>query len=181
MILALLTAAILTGTAQIILELSLNGAVQWLRVTQLAVISGVLAFLVSAWRERGLAYTILVAFVAALAGGIFGKFMDSKILQIVVIFGLEALFVGLIKLGDTLGRTNALLRWLLGLAGGALAGFLTFGVSGAIISEVGGFFEGVKLGLAPVLEIGVAVPSALLITRILLGEREPIEPEKELE
>lgn len=181
MILALLIAAILTGAAQIILELSLNGTVQWLRVIQLAVISGVLAFLVCAWHERGLAYTILVAFIAALAGGFFGRFMNSKILQIITIFGLEALFVVLIKLGDTLGRTNTALRWLFAFAGGALAGFLAFGISGAIISEVGGFFKGVKLGLAPIFEIGVAVPSALLITRVLLGERETRKPEKELE
>jgi hypothetical protein len=181
MTLALLIAAILTGAGQIILELSVQGTVQWLRVIQLAVISGVLAFLICAWQERGLVYTILVAFIAALAGGFFGRFMNSKILQIITIFGLEVLFVVLIKLGDTLGRKSQALRWLFAFAGGALAGFVAFGISGAIISEVGGFFKGVKLGLAPIFEIGVAVPSALLITRILLGERETYKPEKELE
>lgn len=181
MTLALLIAAILTGAAQIILELSIQGTVQWLRVIQLAVISGVLAFLVCAWHERGLVYTILVAFIAALAGGFFGRFMNSRILQIITIFGLEVLFVVLIKLGDTLGRKNPALRWLFGFVGGTLAGFLAFGISGAIISEVGGFFKGIKLGLAPVFEIGIAVPSTLLITRILLGERENYKPEKELE
>ena len=172
---------ILAGAGQILVELLSKAPIGWIRVLQIAVAAGVIGFLVCAWRERGFFYALLTALIAALAGGLVGRFMGAKLIQILVIFGIEVLFVGLIKLGDVLGRRRQALRWLFGLLGGAVAGFLTFGVVGTLTPNIGGFLEGVRLGLAPVLEISVAVPSALLISRILLGERKTLKPEKELE
>lgn len=178
---ALFISLILTGTGQILVELLSKAPIGWIRVLQIAVAAGVIGFLVCAWHERGFFYALLTALIAALASGLVGRFMSAKLIQILVIFGVEVLFVGLIKLGDVLGRRRQALRWLFGLLGGAVAGFLTFGVVGTLTPNIGGFLEGVRLGLVPVLEISVAVPSALLISRILLGERKTLKPEKELE
>jgi hypothetical protein len=181
MTVALFISIILAGAGQILVELLSKDPIGWIMVLRIAVAAGVIGFLVCAWHERGLFYALLTALIAALAGGLVGRFMDSKLTQILVIFGVEVLFVGLIKLGDALGRRRQALRWLFGLLGGAAAGFLTFGVAGTLTPGIGGFLEGVRLGLAPVLEVSVAVPSALLISRILLGERKILKPEKELE
>lgn len=181
MTVALFISIILAGAGQILVELLSKAPIGWIMVLRIAVAAGVIGFLVCAWRERGLFYALLTALIAALAGGLVGRFMDSKLTQILVIFGVEVLFVGLIKLGDVLGRRRQALRWLFGLLGGAAAGFLTFGVVGTLTPSIGGFLEGVRLGLAPILEVSVAVPSALLISRILLGERKILKPEKELE
>lgn len=178
---ALFISLILAGAGQVIAELVSHDPIGWIRVLQIGVAAGVIGFLVCAWKERGLAYALLTALIAALAGGLVGRFMGSKLLQILVIFGVEALFVGLIKLGDVLGRRRHALRWVFGLLGGGVAGLLTFGVVGTLTPGIGGFFKGTKPGLPFILEIGVAVPSALLVTRILLGERKTLKPEKELE
>jgi len=178
---ALFISLILAGAGQILVELLSKAPIGWIRVLQIAVAAGVIGFLVCAWHERGFFYALLTALIAALAGGLVGRFMSAKLIQILVIFGVEVLFVGLIKLGDVLGQRRQALRWLFGLLGGAVAGFLTFGVVGSLTPGIGGFLEGLRLGLAPVLEISVAVPSGLLISRILLGERKTLKPEKELE
>ncbi|MBA7603944.1 hypothetical protein ES703_11062 [subsurface metagenome] len=181
MTVALFISLIIAGAGQILVELLSKAPIGWIRVLQIAVAAGVIGFLVCAWHERGLFYALLTALIAALAGGLVGRFMSAKLIQILLIFGVEGLFVGLIKLGDVLGRPRQTLRWFFGLLGGGVAGLLTFGVVGALTGSIGGFFEGLKLGLAPTLEVGVAVPSALLVTRILLGERKTLKPEKELE
>ena len=181
MIAALSIPLILAGAGQILVELLSKTPIGWIRVLQIAVAAGVIGFLVCAWHERGFFYALLTVLIAALAGGLVGRFMGSKLIQILVIFGVEVLFIGLIKLGDVLGRRRQALRWVFGLLGGAVAGFLTFGVVGSLTPGIGGFLEGLRLGLVPVLEISVAVPSGLLISRILLGERKTLKPEKELE
>jgi hypothetical protein len=181
MTVALFISIIIAGGGQILVELLSKDPIGWIMVLQIGVAGGVIGFLVCAWHERGLFYALLTALIAALAGGLVGRFMSAKLIQILVIFGVEVLFVGLIKLGDVLGRRRQALRWLFGLIGGAVAGFLTFGVVGTLTPNIGGFLEGVRLGLAPILGISVAVPSALLISRILLGERKTLKPEKELE
>jgi len=178
---ALFISLIIAGAGQILVELLSKDPIGWIRVLQIAVAAGVIGFLVCAWHERGFFYALLTALIAALAGGLVGRFMSAKLIQILLIFGVEVLFVGLIKLGDVLGRQRQALRWLFGLLGGVIAGLLVFGIVGTIIAEIGGFFKGTKLGLPFILEVGVAVPSALLVTRILLGERKTLKPEKELE
>ncbi len=178
---ALFISLIIAGAGQILVELLSKDPIGWIRVLQIGVAAGVIGFLVCAWHERGFFYALLTALIAALAGGLVGKFMSAKLIQILLIFGVEVLFVGLIKLGDVLGRQRQALRWFFGLLGGGIAGLLVFGIVGTIIAEIGGFFKGTKLGLPFILEVGVAVPSALLVTRILLGERKTLKPEKELE
>ncbi|TKJ42783.1 hypothetical protein CEE36_06785 [candidate division TA06 bacterium B3_TA06] len=181
MTVALFISLIIAGAGQILVELLSKAPIGWIRVLQIAAAAGVIGFLVCAWHERGLFYALLTALIAALAGGLVGRFMSAKLIQILLIFGVEVLFVGLIKLGDALGRQRQALRWFFGLLGGVIAGLLVFGIVGTIIAEIGGFFKGTKLGLPFILEVGVAVPSALLVTRILLGERKTLKPEKELE
>jgi len=179
MLLVLIISLILAGAGQALTELITRNAVEWIRVFQIAVMAGVFGFLVCAWHERGIFYAILTAIMAAVAGGIFGRFMASRLLQILIILGVEFLFVGLIKLGDMLAGKRAGLRWLLGFCGAAVAGALTFGIAGVLIPEVGGFFKGIQSGLAVIAEISIAVPSALLVAKILLGEAKPRQPEKE--
>jgi len=172
---------VLAGAAQLILDLAGEGDVSWLGVLQVSVAAALVGYLAAVFRERGFLFALLAAVVVAALLGLIGKTPVPRLLRVLLVFGFEVIFVGLILTGDYLGGSRLALRALLGAAGGVLAGVAVFGIAGLTDPELRSFWSPVSNYLPVILELGVAPPLALLLTRLLLGERKTIKPEEELE
>ncbi len=178
MLLTFVLAFILAGLSETIYGFLAHEKIVWALVFQVAVLSGLIAFLVVAWKERGALYVILTITIVAVAGGLVGGILESKVAQILIFFIMQIIYLAFILIGDAMGRPRLLLRTLFGALAGFAAGIVSFGLFGVLVERVGGFWIAIQSSLAFIMELALSVAVGTFIGRLILGERENIKPEE---
>jgi len=179
MVVCFLFSLVISGSAQVVVNLATFGNAWWLAALQVAAAAGMIGYLVLAFHERGLVYTLVIALALAILLALLNKFIASWILRILLVFAFEVLLAGMILAGDYLGRSSRVLRMALGALFGIAASFLVTGIIGTAVGSIGGFWKGITTGIPVILELGITPPLALFLTRALLGEKTKKPPQEE--
>lgn len=178
---SLVFAFILAGVAQLVFSLISGDGLDWVLIFQLGVGAGLLAFLVSSWRERGPVYVTIAVLVAALAAGLVSAirklgFLESFLSMLI----LQVLFGGLMILGDRLGRGSRWLQLILAALGGVTAGMLTLVGLWLFSKRAQGFGSVFSRGILYILEIPISSAVGLYLSRLILGEKsKPVKESSE--
>ncbi len=181
MMLAMLFSFVLAGGAQAVLGAITKLANIWVAASQIAVFAAVFGFLLAAWRERGFLYVLISVILISVVGGIFGRFFDSTVLQMLFVLAIQVLGLGFLILADMLGRPGLVRRALFSALAGFIAGALISGIIGSVNAMGEGFFAGMVTGIPYILEVSLSVAAGVLLTRIIAGEKRIKQPVKELE
>lgn len=172
MFISLLIAFLLTGLARLIISLVMVEELDWVLIFFVGAIAGILAFLVSSWRERGPLYAVVVVLVVTLAAGLVSAIRNVGFLRnSLSMLTLQALYGGLMILGDRLGRGSRVLRLVFGASGGLVAGVLVTAGLALYYSTRGGFAGFFIEALPQYLLIPVGSAVGLYLSRVLLGEK----------
>jgi|GEM_PF-1581960 len=178
---AFVFAVVLAGASQLIINLLLSGNPLWRLVLQLAAASGLVAYIIAAFHERGLLYSALVILATSILVTVLAKIVTPWILQILLVLGFAVLITGSMIAGDILGRPNLGLRLLISASLGTVVCTILAGILGLLIRLPGGFIEGITGYLPVIFELGIIPPLAIMLTRIILGEKRKEIKEQEQE
>lgn len=140
---------------------------------KVAFLAAVLGFVVLAWDETGFFYALGSAVILSAMVAVAGNTPGSAILRGLYALLFFALFAGLMFLGDWVSRKILLLRAVVSLAGGVIAGVILVYLLPLIISGIPPFMQGLsdRTEIISYIEIAGGVAVAILIARLIGGTK----------
>jgi len=141
---------------------------------KVAFLATVLGFVVLSWDEEGFFYALGAAIILSAMVAVTGSVPVRDGLFALLFF---ALFAGLMFLGDWVSRKILVLRAVVSLAGGVIAGVIVVYLLPLILSGVPSFMQGLsdKNELISYIEISGGVAVAVLIARLIGGTKKDSE------
>jgi hypothetical protein len=138
---------------------------------KVAFLAAVLGFVVLAWDEEGFFYALGSAVILAAMVAVVGCSPASPILRGLYSLLYFALFAGLMFLGDWVSRRILVLRAVVSLAGGIIAGVIMIYLLPLITRPIAGFMQNMQGGLVSVIETTGGVAIAILVARLVGGAK----------
>lgn len=169
----------LAGGVRLIAPFVIPADLVWMAVLQMAVLIGLIGYLVSTVYEKSILFTLIVALIVSVILTFMVQFAQSWVLRALILLAFQVLFVGGIVAGDLLGRPRLWLRAVLGAAGGIMVGVLISGISGLVAGGGKGLILGISNNLVVILELGIAPSLALFLVRVIFPVKKPTKTEEE--
>jgi len=147
---------------------------------KVSLLAGVIGFLVLTWDEAGFFYALGNAVILSAMIAVAGSNPSSPVLR--GLYGLIffALFGGLMYLGDWVSRRILVLRAVVSLAGGVIAGVILVYLVPLVVADVPPFMQSLsdRLQIISYIEIAGGVAVAILIARLIGGTKKESEKKK---
>ncbi|MBN2379709.1 hypothetical protein JXM67_07905 [candidate division WOR-3 bacterium] len=139
-----------------------------------AFLATVLGFVVLAWDEAGFFFALGSAVILSLMAAVTGSPPLLNGLYTLIFF---TLFAGLMFLGDWVSRKILVLRAVVSLAGGVVAGVILVYLLPLIVSGIPPFMQGLsdKAEIISYIEISGGVAVAVLVARLIGGTKKESE------
>jgi len=137
---------------------------------KVAFLAAVLGFVVLAWDEEGFFYALGSAVILSAMVAVVGS-SYSPILRGLYSLLYFALFAGLMFLGDWVSRRILVLRAVVSLAGGIIAGVIMIYLLPLISRPIANFMRGMQGNLISVIETTGGVAIAILVARLVGGAK----------
>ncbi len=135
---------------------------------KVAFLAAVLGFVVLVWDEEGFFYALGSAVILSAMVAVVGS-SYSPILRGLYSLLYFALFAGLMFLGDWVSRRILVLRAVVSLAGGIIAGVIMIYLLPLISRPIANFMRGMQGNLISVIETTGGVAIAILVARLVGG------------
>ncbi len=140
---------------------------------QVAFLAAVLGFIVLTWDEQGFFYALAASLILCVIVAVVGSYPPSLIGRLFLTLFYFVLFGGLMFLGDWVSRRNLVLRAIVSLVGGVMAGVIMIYLLPLIhgMSQARTFLLRMQGNLVNVIETTGGVAVAILLARLVSGNK----------
>lgn len=142
---------------------------------KVAFLAAVLGFVVLTWDEEGFFYALGSAIILSAMVAVVGRFPAAPLLRGLYALLYFALFAGLMFLGDWVSRRILVLRAVVSLAGGIIAGVIMVYLLPLISRPIANFMKGMQGNLISVIETTGGVAIGILLARLIGGAKKTRE------